>query len=652
MTDKLAITWRYIEDSETQNELLRSNIEQSDDYYFGRLPGNAPAGRSQSVSLDVQSMITAVLASTISGFTNEQPAHFLPIGDDDDIQAELESMAVAQVIEDSGGYQALHGAVESALRYKNGVMRVWVNTSKVEEKRELPDATAQELAQVLASIPDEFSPIIKGDTVAWSREVQTVEVETIDIARLRYPKDHAEMNFQTMPFVAIQQRDLRKDLIEMGFPKDIVNTLPKTENANTADGAIRSKLLGEERSYNDAPVEELDYVEWFECWVQIPDSGGSTHLERIATSNRKMLDNTPATHVPLAPGAAFPQAHRFQGISLFDKLKMVQVSKTEAQRQYEDNLAGNNSPRSLTWGVNTDDALNGRVDGIVRATEPGARFEPIVVQDLTAGSLAYLAYMDNVRGELGGSALAMQAPESELMKSQIGAVSSAQLIQAQEQISAYISKNLGETLIRSLYLLTHRVLREDFSGQLLIRRADQAQPVSPREWQPRTRVALTSGMSPSERNRKAANLMQVVQTQMGMLQAGMTLASPDGLHAALRDWGYASDLPMNSYLTDPQSPKGQQLAQAQQQQAQQQKQQQDGLMQFQMQLENMKLQMEKYNTDMKAMVDWRKAVLQSEVDEAGLVLQGITDAETAELNRTQAISPTTGNGAGTSGSGT
>ena len=651
MTDKLAITWRYIEDSETQNELLRSNIEQSDDYYFGRLPEPAAEGRSQSVSMDVQSMITAVLASTISGFTNEQPAHFLPIGDQDDVAAELESMAVAQVIEDSGGYQALHGAVESALRYKNGVMRVWVNTTQVEEKRELPEATAEQLAQVLASIPDEFDPVIRGDTVAWSREVQTVEVETIDIARLRYPKDHIEMDFQSMPFVGIQHRDLRKDLVEMGFPADIVKILPKTESANTADGAIRSKLMGEERSYNDAPVEELDYVEWFECWVQIPDSGGSTRLERIATSNRKMLDNTPATHVPLAPGAAFPQAHRFQGISLFDKLKSVQVSKTEAQRQYEDNLAANTNPRHLAWGVNLEDALNGRTDGVVRATEPNARFEPIPVQDLTSGSLAYLSYMDNVRGEMGGSALAMQAPESELMKSQIGAVGSQQLIQAQEQISAYISKNLGETLIRSLYLLTHRVLREDFTGQLLVRRADQAQPVSPREWQQRTRVGLTAGMSPGERNRKAANLMVVVQTQMGLLQSGMPLASPDGLHAALRDWGYASDLPMNSYLTDPASPKGQQMAQAQQQQAQQQQQQQQQMVQFQMGLENMKLQMEKYTADIKAVTDWRKAVLQSEVDEAGLVLEGIRDVETAEINRAQSTGPQVSNGAGGAGPG-
>ena len=652
MTDKLAIAWRYIEDSDTQNTSLRENIEDSDDYYFGRKPGppEETTGRSCSVSMDVQTMITAVLASTIDGFTGGQPAHFLPLGDNDDVQAELESMAVDQVITDSGGYGALHGAMDSALRYKNGVMHAWVQDKKITEKRELPEtATAQQLAEVVASIPETMDPVVKGTTVSWTRTEQTVEVEVVDVARLRYPKDHDSMNFQTMPFVALEHRDLRKDMVDMGFDNDIVEKLPQHSEGTTSQSSIRSKLLAEERGTEDAPIRELDYVTWFECWVQIPGADGTTQLERIATSDRKMLDNTPATHVPLATGAAFPQAHRFQGISLFDKLKSVQVSKTEGIRQYEDNLAANNNPKTVTFGVNLDDAMNGRVDGVMRAENPNFRYEPVQVPDLTQGSLAFLNYMDNIRGELGGSALAMQAPESQLLKSQIGAVGSQQVIAAQEQISAYISKNLGETLIRGLFLLVHRVLREDFTGTLLLRRADQAVQVQPRDWQERSRIALTAGMSPSARNRKAANLMVVLQTQMGMMQAGLPLVDPNGIHAALRDWGFASDLPMNSYVTDPDSQKGQQLAQqaGQAQQAQQEQQQQ--MVQMQNELESAKLQMDKYKADLSAQVDLAIANLRAQVDEAKLTLEGLRDA--ADIDRAQVEGPQVAGANGAAGSG-
>ena len=93
----------------------------------------------------------------------------------------------------------------------------------------------------------------------------------------------------------------------------------------------------------------------------------------------------------------------------------IQVSKTEARRQYEDNLAASNNPRSLAFGVNLKDALNGRVDGIIRAETPAARYEPIPVQDLGTGSLNYLGYMNSVRAEVGGAALDMQQPEQEAL---------------------------------------------------------------------------------------------------------------------------------------------------------------------------------------------------------------------------------------------
>lgn len=641
--DTLAIAWRYIDDDEYQNDSIRTAIEESDLLYFGRAP-QPPAestGRSAAVSMDVQSVITATQASILDGLTGAQPAAFEATGDQDDLQAELESKAVTDQIFRGDGFLQLSGAIENSLRYQLCAMRAFVETKTTTEKRTLPDATAEELATLQGAIPEDFDPVISGDTVSWQRQTEELVKENIDIARLRYPKDHPSMDVQSMPFIAIQHRDLRADMLDMGFPAAIVDKLPRdNQQSDSNQVAIRSKLVAQERSFNDAPDPALDYIEWFECWLKAPQGDGTTELIRLATAERERLDESPATHVPIVLGAAYPEPHRAQGISMAAKVQPTQVQKSELLRQALDNTEATNNPRSLTYDIDLSDAQNGRINGLLRASSPNARYEPIPVQDLTSGVLGMIGYLDQVRSEVGGSALDMQQPESELMKSQVGAVTSQQMLGNQELSSAFIARNLGETLIAGLYKLIHRVLREDFTGTLQVRRADQAMQVQPRDWQPRETVILTAGMSPMARNRKAANLMQVIQTQMALMQSGAPLTDMNGLHAALRDWALASDLgSINKYLTDPDSEKGQQMAQQAAQQAQEQQQLQQGMAQVQIQLEQGKLAMEKYKADLDAQVDIFTERLKAELKEAELTLQGISDAEKADIDRAQGQSP-------------
>ena len=100
------------------------------------------------------------------------------------------------------------------------------------------------------------------------------------------------------------------------------------------------------------------------------------------------------------------------------------------------------------------------------------------------------------------------------------------VLQSQEMMSVYIGRNLAETLIRDLYKIIHRVLREDWIGPIMVRRADRAEQVQPSDWPERTGVKLTAGMSPAQRNRKAANLQNVLQTQLGPVTTGAATGDP------------------------------------------------------------------------------------------------------------------------------
>ena len=100
--------------------------------------------------------------------------------------------------------------------------------------------------------------------------------------------------------------------------------------------------------------------------------------------------------------------------------------------------------------------------------------------------------------------------------------------------------------------------------------ADQYIQTQPSTWQPRTRLTEPTGLSPTMRNREAANLSSTLQTQMGLLQAGSTLVTPDNIHNSLMEWGQTVNLPISEFYTDPKSETGKQLAQQAQQSQQQQ----------------------------------------------------------------------------------
>ena len=636
-SELISLVYYNLDNSDTDNHTLREDIERSDAYYFGRLPKPATDGRSSAVALECQTMCTAVSAELVQAFTSDQPAQFQPTGDQDDLPAELESYAVNQALEDAGGYFIMAAAIDSALRYKNAATLVAIDELTTTETERLPGATAEEAAALIARLPDDMDAKITKVTdevieVQITQRTQEVRIDPIDISLLRYRKDWHKSDVSDIPYIGIEHiNTTRSELLEM-FPnkKDIIEGLPAMEGSPIYDSSTRSKLVGEERTQNSADSRENDLVQWHECWQQIPLGNGKTERHHVAVAHRKLLlDETWQGGVPIATGYVFPQPHRFQGISLVNKLEDIQERASFAQRMLDDNLSAGNLSRTAGYDVELDDVLSARSNGHIRLNSPNSQFMALPITDQSSQSLAYLEFLKGQRNERGGSALSLQDPMAESLKNQAGAVANQQAMGHQESLSAYISLNLGQSYVRSLWLTIHEQLRLRYNGQLSVRVADQYVPAQPSDWQPRTRLTLKAGMSASARNRKASNLWAGIQLQMSLLQSGVPIADVNGLHNMIRDWMLASDLDSaNQYITDPQSQKGQQMAQ----QAAQQGQQQQQAAQQQAEKELMVPEQNKFNiAKMQDDTDRLKIATDAEVDEAKLVSSGVIEME--KLNR-------------------
>lgn len=570
------------------------------DYFYGRPRGDEVENRSQIQSLDVADMTNAVLSQILPAFTHDQPCIFEPEGPDDEEQARLETDAVSYVLmEQNRGYVLLYEAIKDALLLKNGIIKAYLED-------------------------DDYG--------------RRVRVKTVDPINFGVDEEQDCVILEAYSTFCYEKRlYTRGQLVDMGFPQDKVLRIPDSGSDENSESEQARYRQGSRQAQVDSGWQN-DWVDVYECHAMLAMAeDGRAKLYRCLLGGQELLSKERASYVPYAAGSPFPEPHRFWGVSLYDRLKTVQDAKTAIKRQWLDNLANcNNSGGIMNDRINRQEIGDGRPGNKVSARGDGPVqdcYMPLPVQDVGPAAQAFLAYEDQVRADRGGAALQMASAEAQLLGGQVGSQGVDRIYSVQEQLAGMIARTLAETLVRSTFLLVHRVLREEYGETLTVRRADQWVEVNPAEWKPRQRVNIRSGLSPGERSRKAAAMAQVLQMQTMALQMGLggALVDAGNLYSALMDWASANELDAGSkYFTDPASRKAQMAAAQHGQQQAQMAQIQMQMAQAQMALEGQKLQLDKYKTDTENQIKVWTERLHAEIEEAKIV-----GAATAELQRVE-----------------
>jgi hypothetical protein len=574
----------------------QGQLKKAMDYYYGRPRGDEVPGRSQVQSLDVADMTHAVMAQILPSFTQDSVCQFEPDGPDDEAMARLESDAVNKVMmESSRGYVVFYEALKDALLLKNGIVKGYLDETDGQRRIRL----------------DAVDPL--GFLVGADQSCILLD------------------SYRTS-FCAERKEYLRGDLVDMGLPRDKVAEVPEGDDDGTEVSYARSKR-GQDAAMVQAGWANERVTIW-ECYARIGD-GSSVDLYRCLLGGQTLLLKERVDSLPYAAGSPFPEPHKFWGLSLYDRLKTVQDAKTAIQRQWLDNLANcNNSQTAINDMVNLEDMEDSRPGGLKRVkgmTPPSEAIMPLPVLDAGPAAQAYLAYMDQVRADRGGAALQMANAELQTMGAQVGSQGVDRIFSVQEQMAGMIARTLAETLLRSAFMLVHRLLRTEYGEPLQLRLADQWVQVDPSQWKVRDRVNIKSGLSPGERSRKAAAMAGILQYQQSTMQMGLDgiMVTLPNIYNALLDWCSSQELEAGEkYFTDPRSQQAQQGSQQKAQGQQQQQQQEQQLQQMQMQLAQSQLQLDKYKADQDTQFNYWKERLSAEIEEAKLI-----GAATQELNR-------------------
>lgn len=566
-------------------DFLEENRRQAWKYYLGRRgrdtadvsptttrEGYTREGGSEAVSEDVADMVEALMATLMPVFGSDVPVEFEPIGPDDEESASAESDAVANVLmEQNNGWVILAEAIKDALLLRNATIKCWIEENVQVQRRQFKEISDDELAQLFAAIPEGIQAELtsrkgKKAGVKLTAVERKPKVRAIQQSHFLIDPNHNSIFIQDVHFCAERKFPTRSDLLAEGFSRSKVDELPAFTNDTDVDSTA-SNIEGISGDL-ERPTHDADIIQTYECYMRIDMTGdGQSDLMRFIWSNNVVLDKQQVEFIPYATGTAWLVPHRYSGLSVYDKLQQITDIKSMTLQQYLDNLVTNNTARTGVNEntVNIDDLLAGRSNAIIRNDgPPGDDLMAFPTNDTGQSSQALLQYLDQVRDQRAGAALSLQQPQDQLVKAGISAQAADRQMSAGEQQAAMVARTLAETLVRSTFLLLHETLRTQFPEQIMLNRSGQWIPVSPQEWPKRNRVNVKVGLSPAERNRKAASLLTTIQFQTQALQAGGNgiIVDLNGIHRAMLDWSRSVDLDnAEKYWVDPESDASQQAAQ-------------------------------------------------------------------------------------------
>ena len=589
------------------------------DYYLGKLPGiSAVAAKdknaSRYVSMDVMDGIEATVAEIMPTFSTDSIGFYVPSGEGDEESAETESALVNYLFfEEYNGWTLLQELLKDTLLHRNCTAKVYWDERASVAYEEYDNVNQAALQQILApNAPMQEVEIVE-QVVDGEEEMQAMQPtperqmlvemgvspdlappvqETFNIKIKRTtivgkpvikslaPEEVIVNGDHNSPFlddarVACHEKaETSSSLIAQGFDPEVVALLP--DYSTNTESLSRSR---ESEEFDYASSHEATTTKRvFECYILVDyDGDGIAERRKVVIGDgNHLLANDPVTSVSLVGGVATLMPHKYKGISLFERLREIQDTKTPLIRSVVDatQLAANPRMGVIAGEVNIDDLLTSRTGGLVRAESQGSIFE-LPKGEVSQSAYSLLSFMNEQRKERGGSAVGM-ANTANAAVGQGGDHTMERVMSSMELTNSLIAKSMGETIIRGIFIELHKLIRENHQGELQARVGSQWIKSMPSEWQSRANVSIQIGSSNAERVRQANVLREAIQLQEKLAGMGSVMFEESKAYTAISQVMKLEGIKApERFFTDPESEEGQQASEGKQQQSEEMQQKEE-----------------------------------------------------------------------------
>ena len=546
--------------------------QKSLEYYFGEPFGNEQEGRSQVVSTDVSDVIESILPTLLRTFAaSDEIVKCEPVTAEDEEVAKQASDYLNYVFnKDNNGFITLYTLFKDALIQKNGVAKIYWDTStkreresyeklsedeytmlvdedgvEVKEHTEYEDESAKkQKEQYLEQITESGQPIdpmmleqVENAPIPMMHDVVIERKETFGKVKVEaippeeFLIERRAKSIEEANFVAHRTTVTRTQLIEAGFDHDKVYSLPAdTQDKYNEEKITRFRNLDYDYDSN-AGEASTDEISIYECYIRIDEEGdGIAKLRKITlagTEGYTVLDNELCDSIPFVSVTPIIVPHRFYGRSVSEMTEDLQLIKSTVMRQLLDNmyLTNNNRVAVMDGQVNLDDLLTNRPGGVVRTKgSPGQVMMPMQTQTINSQAFPMLEYLDTVREQRTGITRYSQGMDADSLNKTATGVNTI-LSQAQMRVEL-IARIFAETGVKDMFLKMFELIVKHQDKERIIKIRNNFVPFRPMEWRNRCNISISVGLGTGSRDQQLSILNNILQTQLKGLELQGSPAGP------------------------------------------------------------------------------------------------------------------------------
>lgn len=639
--DLCKIVSSLVKDAEAYRDQQAPDRIRAMEYYDGEMKDTpSDDGRSKVVSRDVRGEIKKVLPSILRIILgNDKVVEYQPVGQGDEQMAEQATDYVNYLaFPESNGPDAVHDAIDDALRVRNGIIKWYqekVTEVKVSEHSGLDDMAFAQLVsgddvEVLAHTErEEMIEGPQGPAPVKAHDVKIKRKTQISRSRLRAvkPEDfliHPDATcIEDSPVVGENVRLKRSDLVAMGYDRKAIDDLPAA-GGDSLDQDIEEQTRRRDIFYRDDPAAKaMQEIEYYELLVRVDyDNDGIAELRRLifagGLTEKYLLENDEWDDVYYADIVCERRPHQWEGNSVADDIMDIQRIKTVLLRQTLDNLYWQNNPQPTVQEgviVNPEAVTNpafGQPIRVKQGTDARAALAYNQVPFVADKSFQMLSYLDEEKHDRTGISDASSGMAQDALQN-MTAKASAMIEQA----------GIGQTemMVRTIA----NCLRPVFKGllKLVIQHQDKPRTVrmrkqwveyDPRTWNADMDATVNTGLGAGTRERDMM-MMQIItglqEKIIASFGADNPLVKPDQLYNGIAKTVEAAGLKSpDLYFTKPDPQEVQQRMDA----AKSRPDPEQVKIQGQLQIEQAKGQVQLQLADKKMQVDAQKEAAQRDAD--------------------------------------
>lgn len=324
-------------------------------------------------------------------------------------------------------------------------------------------------------------------------------------------------------FIAQKKMITRGELLELGFDKDIVATLPteRVEDMNTEFQTRHSDIHNSiQRDVTDESTQE---VEVFECYVKCDYSGnGKSELRKFVVAGNNgstLLSDEAYDSFPFITATPIIMPHRLYGRSIAELVQDVQSVKTYVMRALNDNIYGiqNNRLAIDDSRVNVSDILANRPNMIVRTKgNPMESIQSMPVQSIGDTAYPLLKYYDELKEARTGVSKLSQGLSADALNSQTSTGLNQTMTQAQGRIE-FIARTFAHTGINDLGKKILECVVKNQNKEDIVRIRNKFVPYKPYEWKDRCDITITSALGTGNQDQQMIFLNNILERQVQAL---------------------------------------------------------------------------------------------------------------------------------------